>query len=80
MKTTFKVLTAVVVLGSLPLTVFAQPKGERITVSGDVVDMWCYLDGGDRGAAKKPCATACAKAGNAMAFSTLQEICMSPRA
>jgi len=27
-------------------------------------DLWCYLEGGDRGAAKKACATACAKAGN----------------
>jgi hypothetical protein len=64
MKTTFRVLAAVVLFGSLPLTMFAQPKGERVTVSGEVVDMWCYLEGGDRGAAKKACATACAKAGN----------------
>jgi hypothetical protein len=26
--------------------------------------MWCFLEGGDRGPAKKACATACAKAGN----------------
>jgi hypothetical protein len=42
----------------------AQPKGERATVKGEVVDLWCYLEGGDRGPAKKNCATACAKAGN----------------
>ena len=42
----------------------AQPKGERITLKGEVVDLWCYLEGGDRGEAKKQCATACAKAGN----------------
>jgi len=42
----------------------AQPKGERITVKGEVVDLWCYLEGGDRGPAKKQCAMACAKAGN----------------
>ena len=42
----------------------AQPKGERATITGEVVDMWCYLEGGDRGAAKKDCATSCAKAGN----------------
>jgi hypothetical protein len=42
----------------------AQPKGERITITGEAVDMWCYLEGGDRGTAKKACATACAKAGN----------------
>jgi len=44
--------------------VFAQPKGERATVRGEVVDLWCYLEGGDRGPEKKQCATACAKAGN----------------
>src|SRR5258706_12215784 len=42
----------------------AQPKGERATIRGEVVDLWCYLEGGDRGPAKKECATACAKAGN----------------
>jgi hypothetical protein len=42
----------------------AQPKGERATIKGEVVDLWCYLEGGDRGPAKKDCATACAKAGN----------------
>jgi len=44
--------------------VLAQPTGERATVRGEVVDLWCYLEGGDRGPAKKECATACAKAGN----------------
>ena len=42
----------------------AQPKGPKVTVTGEVVDLWCYLEGGDRGAAKRECATACAKAGN----------------
>lgn len=46
----------------------AQPKGERVTVTGEVVEMWCYLEAGDRGAAKKACATACAKAGNPVAL------------
>jgi hypothetical protein len=46
----------------------AQPKGERFTVTGEVVEMWCYLEAGDRGAAKKACATACAKAGNPIAL------------
>lgn len=44
----------------------AQPKGERATIKGEIVDLWCYLEGGDRGPAKKDCATACAKAGNAI--------------
>jgi hypothetical protein len=46
----------------------AQPRGERLTVTGEVVEMWCYLEAGDRGAAKKACATACAKAGNPIAL------------
>jgi hypothetical protein len=42
----------------------AQPKGPTVTVKGEAVDLWCYMEGGDRGPAKKECATACAKAGN----------------
>ena len=42
----------------------AQPKGERRTIQGEVVDLWCYLEAGDRGSAKRECATSCAKAGN----------------
>ena len=46
----------------------AQPKGERVTATGEVVEMWCYLEAGDRGPAKKDCASACAKAGNPIAL------------
>ena len=46
----------------------AQPKGARITTTGEVVELWCYLEAGDRGVAKKDCATACAKAGNPIAL------------
>src|SRR5215469_5703801 len=42
----------------------AQPKGPSMTVSGEVVDLWCYLEGGDHGPSHKECSTACAKAGN----------------
>src|SRR5438046_2698315 len=42
----------------------AQPKGQAITVKGEVVDLWCYLEGGDHGPAHKQCATTCATAGN----------------
>src|SRR5712692_11233727 len=42
----------------------AQPKGPTVTVKGEVVDLWCYLEGGDHGASHKECGTACAKAGN----------------
>src|SRR5215510_1924728 len=62
-----RLAAAVVVVGTATL-LSAQPKGERATIKGEVVDMWCYLEGGDRGAAKKECATACAKAGNPIAI------------
>jgi hypothetical protein len=64
MHTKSRKVFGIAVLSALSLTVAAQPKGDRITVTGEVVDMWCYLEGGDRGPAKKACATTCAKAGN----------------
>src|SRR5437588_3462850 len=54
----------VAIVLSTALVRLAQPKGSTVTVKGEVVDLWCYLEGGDRGPAKKDCATACAKAGN----------------
>jgi hypothetical protein len=42
----------------------AQPKGKEVRVKGEVIDLWCYLEGGDHGADHKDCATMCAKAGN----------------
>jgi hypothetical protein len=61
-------ISTVLVLIFCTVAPMAQPKGERVTVSGEVVEMWCYLEAGDRGAAKKACATACAKAGNPIAL------------
>jgi hypothetical protein len=49
---------------------FAQPKGETVKVKGEVVDLWCYLEGGDRGADHKQCAVSCAKAGNPIGLVT----------
>jgi hypothetical protein len=57
-------LAIVALLFATALVPAAQPRGERRTITGEVVDMWCYLEGGDRGAAKRECATACARAGN----------------
>ena len=60
------------VVGALAVVVvtavvsFAQPKGATVTIKGEAVDLWCYMEGGDRGPAKKECAAACAKAGNAI--------------
>ena len=56
-------LAAALVL-STALIGLAEPKGPMVTVKGEAVDMWCYMEGGDHGATHKACATACAKAGN----------------
>ena len=42
----------------------AEPKGPTVTIKGEAVDMWCYMEGGDHGPAHKTCATMCARAGN----------------
>ncbi len=54
-------LTALLLAASAAL---GQPKGPRVTVKGEVVDLWCYFEGGDRGPKHKECGTTCAKAGN----------------
>src|SRR5258707_809781 len=64
MRSTLVRLSAITLLVVGTSALNAQPKGERATIKGEVVDLWCYLEGGDRGPAKKACATACAKAGN----------------
>lgn len=49
----------------LPIsTVLGEPKGEKVKVKGEVVDLWCYLEDGSHGADHKACAMQCAKAGN----------------
>src|SRR5438445_7663862 len=63
-RTMKRQIFGVVFVLSAALIALAQPKGPTVTVKGEAVDLWCYLEGGDRGPAKKDCATACAKAGN----------------
>lgn len=50
--------------------VFAAPKGEVVTVTGEIVDLHCYLDREAKGEGHKACAVACAKAGNPIAILT----------
>ena|SRR5438552_1016470 len=52
------------------LVAFAQPKGETVKVKGEVVDLGCFLEGGDRGADHKQCAISCVKAGNPIGLVT----------
>ena len=54
-------LVMALVAGSVGL---AQPKGSTVSVKGEVVDMWCYMESGEHGPSHKACATACAKGGN----------------
>lgn len=49
---------------------FAEPQGETVKVKGEVVDLWCFLEGGDHGAEHKECAISCAKAGNPIGLLT----------
>lgn len=66
MKTKFAlaVAAAVIVVALTTISLNGQPKGKQVTVKGEVVDLWCYLEDGSHGADHKTCATNCAKAGN----------------
>ena len=68
MMRTVLIVPALVLLGAA--ITLGQPKGETVTVKGEVVDLWCYLEGGDHGADHKECAVACAKAGNPIGLVT----------
>ena len=61
-------MSALLVVGIA--VVFAQPKGDTVKVKGEVVDLWCYLEGGDHGAEHKSCVFSCAKAGNPIGLVT----------
>jgi hypothetical protein len=40
------------------------PPEKNVKVTGEVVDLWCYISAGARGEGHKECAVACATAGN----------------
>lgn len=66
----FATLTCSALLALGGMFAFAQPKGDAVTIKGEVVDLWCYLEGGDHGADHKQCAISCAKAGNPIGLVT----------
>ena len=70
LKTMAAVAGASLVLALGIVSAFAQPKGDTVKVKGEVVDLWCFLEGGDRGKDHKECGTACAKAGNPIGLVT----------
>jgi len=63
-------LAAFAAILSVSMFAFAEPKGDTVTLKGEVVDLWCYLEGGDHGAEHKKCAVECAKSGNPIGLVT----------
>ncbi len=47
-----------------------KPMSKEATISGEVIDVACYLSGGARGADHIECGKACAKAGGALGILT----------
>ena len=54
MRSTFVTVSVLALLITGTSSSTAQPKGERTTIKGEVVDLWCYLEGGDRAAPLRP--------------------------
>jgi hypothetical protein len=48
----------------------SKQKAKEVSVTGEVVDVSCYLQSGARGEGHKACATACAKAGGPLGILT----------
>jgi len=67
-RTMYAMLALSVVLSLGGLLAIAQPKGDAVTLKGEVIDLWCYFEGGDHGADHKKCAVTCAKAGDPIAL------------
>lgn len=61
---------AFLLLGLGSPVAFAEPQGETVKVKGEVIDLWCFLEGGDHGADHQECAMTCAKAGNPIGLLT----------
>lgn len=61
---------AALVLFALPLSAQAQQGGDKVTITGHVIDVYCYSAHGAKGDGHKSCATACAKAGEPLAILT----------
>lgn len=63
---------AALALFAMPLSAQAMQHndGDKVTISGHVIDVYCYTTGGAKGDAHKACASACAKAGEPLAILT----------
>ncbi len=69
---TILVLLLMVVPGSLQASPKSHKKSaaKEVTLTGEVVDVSCYLAQGAKGESHKECAEACAKAGGALGILT----------
>ena len=69
MKKSFMLVLVVLVVGMLsaiPLTAQEKKMEKEMTVSGEVVDVACYMMGDAKGEGHIKCATACAKGGGSL--------------
>lgn len=69
-----RMLASAAALGLFALPLSAQAMqhndGEQVTITGHVIDVYCYSTLGAKGDSHKACATACAKAGEPLAILT----------
>jgi len=73
MKKSFMLVLVVLVVGMLsaiPLTAQEKKMEKEMTVSGEVVDVACYMMGDAKGEGHIKCATACAKGGGSLGILT----------
>src|SRR5215813_11819761 len=63
------------VVAALPSS--AQLKGQKVSVKGEVVDLWCYLEGGDRVLRRKSARPAAPRPATRSAYSTPRATCTS---
>ncbi len=63
-------LGASLALPSLSLQARAEDSGQTQTITGEVVDLMCYLDHGARGEKHKSCAEKCIKSGGPVGLLT----------
>jgi hypothetical protein len=71
MKTLAVYLVVMLVLVSLPVLGQTKQAEKEMTISGEVVDVACYLMGGAKGPDHMKCGEACAKAGGALGILTV---------
>jgi len=73
MKKSFMLVLVVLVVGMLcaiPLTAQEKKMEKEMTVSGEVVDVACYMMSDAKGEGHIKCATACAKGGGSLGILT----------